>query len=111
MNGRYDGRSSRFLHRSILAKVLIAVVALGAIALGFFHLGKWQSDKGFEASAATPLAARVDKVDGDVGIASQFNAQDQPYQNQNANQNNPDMTNANWVKATENSPLSVGDRI
>src|SRR5581483_11707475 len=99
MDGRYNGRPSRGLAKSTIAIVAIAVVLLGGIAFAFFHLGKWQSDKAYETSATTPLAARIDQLDGDVGIAQQANGQD------------PNQQNIDWVKATTNSPLSVGDRL
>ncbi len=79
----------------ILAAAVI--VALTGIAFAFFHLGQRSSVEAYENSAATPLAARVDQVDGDVGIAPEFNGQDQ--------------NNVDWLKATVNSPVSVGDRI
>ena len=80
-----------------MIKGVIAVVVLGVLAFAFYSIGKWKSDKNFEVSASTPIAARVDNVDGDVGIAPEINNQDQ--------------TNVDWLKASTNTPLSVGDRI
>src|SRR6185369_16667584 len=60
-------------------------------------IGKRSSVEAYETAAATPIAARVDQVDGDVGIAPEFSTQDQK--------------NIDWLQATVNSPVSVGDRI
>jgi len=84
-------------HKRAFILAAAAIVALTGIAFAFFHMGKSSSVAAYETAATTPMAARVDQVDGDVGIAPEFNGQDQ--------------NNVDWLKATVNSPVSVGDRI
>jgi uncharacterized protein DUF6600 len=87
----------------IPAPVSLAVFAIGAAAivgavlLFVFRPGLKNGPNKVEANDAIPFAARLDRLDGDVGIARQTGAQDQPYQG--------------WTKATVNAPLSLGDRI
>src|SRR5262249_18817643 len=79
---------------------------VGFIAAGVFffkpelfdRLKGLKGDKNtVQADASIPFAARVDRLDGDIGIARQTGNQDQPYQG--------------WTKATVNAPISLGDRI
>jgi hypothetical protein len=48
-----------------------------------------------------PLAARVDRLDGEVGIGRQNDTQD----------NTRDQSRTDWVKASVNTPVSVGSRV
>src|SRR5258708_24914265 len=84
-------------HKRAFILAAAAIVALTGIAFAFFHMGKGSSVEAYETSAATPMAARVDQVDGDVGIAPEFSTQDQ--------------RNIDWLKATVNSQASVCGRI
>jgi hypothetical protein len=53
------------------------------------------------ASDVMPLAARVDRLDGEVGIDRQTDPQD----------NSQDQSKTDWGKATVNTPVSVGSRV
>ena len=53
------------------------------------------------ASDVMPLAARVDRLDGEVAV-------DRPTDAQDTSQN---QANADWGKASVNSPVSVGSRV
>jgi hypothetical protein len=48
-----------------------------------------------------PLAARVDRLDGEVGIDRQTDPQD----------SNQDQSKTDWAKASVNTPVSVGSRV
>ena len=57
-----------------------------------------------EAESATdgmPLAARVDRLDGEVGIDRQNDTKD----------NGQDQSSTDWAKASVNTPVSVGSRV
>jgi hypothetical protein len=75
---------------------LIGTAAIIVAAVLFFLRPGLRSDR-VEANDAIPFAARVDRLDGDIGIARQTGSQAQPYQG--------------WTKATINAPVSRGDRI
>src|SRR5262249_58813446 len=70
-----------------------------------------------QSDALVPLAARVDKIDGTVGIDRQFANQgtSQPYQaTQPYQQDNQALSQASqpdWKIPARNAPVSVGDRI
>ena len=53
------------------------------------------------AADAMPIAARIDRLDGEVGIDRQIDNQG----------NNSAQPGANWVKAGVNAPVSIGTRI
>ncbi len=82
---------------SLIVFVIGAMAIAGSVLLLVLRPGSKAADSKVEASGLPPLAARVDRFDGDVGIARQTGSQAQPY---------PD-----WTKATVNSPLSIGDRV
>src|SRR5207302_3257242 len=69
----------------ILAGAIIAAVA----ALFFTRYERTASAK------EAPLAARIERVDGQVGL----------------NRSLDQSQNAQWVQATANTPISVGDRV
>lgn len=74
----------------------VALIA-GAAVLLIVRPGMKKSDSTVQADVI-PFAARLDKLDGDVGIARQTDAQQgDSYQG--------------WTKATVNAPVSLGDRI
>jgi Family of unknown function (DUF6600)/FecR protein len=77
--------------RVALACVLAAILAATGAALLYKRIGS-----NVDADPIEPLAARVDRVDGTVGIARIDTEGDQP----------PD-----WTEATVNTPVTVGDRI
>ena len=96
--------------------VAFAVLLTGA-TWSLWGCGAKQDASTQAADNAVPLAARVDRLDGDVGIARQS---DSPDNNQNSNQNsnqssspNVGQTQAdtNWAKAGVNAPVSTGSRV
>jgi hypothetical protein len=96
--------------------VAFAVLLTGA-TWSLWGCGAKQDANAQAADNAVPLAARVDRLDGDVGIARQS---DSPGNNQNSNQNsnqssspNVGQTQAdtNWAKAGVNAPVSTGSRV
>jgi len=90
--------------------VLLAGASLSLAGCGPKQDASTQASDG----SAMPLAARVDRLDGEVGIARQDDA---PAANQNGNQNAaiPDVgqtqPSAEWAKAGVNAPVSVGSRV
>jgi hypothetical protein len=96
--------------------VAFAVLLTGA-TWSLWGCGAKQDASTQATDNAVPLAARVDRLDGDVGIARQS---DSPDNNQNSNQNsnqssspNVGQTQAdtNWAKAGVNAPVSTGSRV
>lgn len=83
-------RFSNFPRRFIVIGALAAVVVISGLALLLTRSGSKA-----EASDIQPYAARVDRVDGSVGIAR---VQDQDKEE-------------DWAEATLNTPVTVGDRI
>src|SRR6185369_1278820 len=74
---------------------ILAIAAAGVLLIVRPGLNK--SDNTVQASVI-PFAARLDKMDGDVGIARQTDTQQgDSYQG--------------WTKATVNAPISLGDRV
>ena len=85
-----------------IAPISIVVFVIGAAALVGAALLIWlrpglNGKNSVEANDAIPFAARMDRIDGDVGIARQTSPEVQPYQG--------------WSKTTLNAPVSLGDRI
>ena len=81
---------------SIIVFVIGAVAIVGAALLIWLRPGL-NGRNSVEANDAIPFAARVDRIDGDVGIARQTSPEGQPYQG--------------WSKTTLNAPVTLGDRI
>src|SRR2546421_1848483 len=75
-------------HLTVIA-VLCAV--LGGVAAGLWFTHKQHT----EESANLPSAARIERVDGDVGL----------------NRHPDNIANNQWTETTPNTPVSVGDRI
>src|SRR2546426_4968812 len=72
------------------ALIILAFAVVGAIAALLWN----KYERRAEASSL-PNAARIQRVEGEVGI----------------NQTSDNSTNAQWVAATANMPVTVGDRI
>ncbi len=83
-------------HITILA-ILVALVAGLGTAFYFKHEQTAQAE-------VLPNAARIQRVDGEVAFNNAAYTSD-------ANAQNTDQANAQWVRATANQPFSVGDRI
>src|SRR5215469_10356719 len=109
-------------HILLISFMVAAVVASGTAVLFTRTEPKTQSD----SNELVPLAARVDKIDGTVGIDRQFanqatsqpNQTDQHYQTDQANQadqqyrqENQASSQPDWKIPARNAPVSVGDRI
>ena len=79
--------------RSTVSFTVLLIAAVGIISAGCSREG--------EQAAATdlvPLAARLDQLDGEVGIAHQNDTQD----------DRQDQFNTDWQKAAINTPVSAG---
>src|SRR5947207_2855029 len=72
------------------ALIVLAVAVIAAIVAAM--LFKYQRSA---KASALPNAARIERVDGQVGI----------------NQSTDNSANAQWIQATTNMPVGVGDRI
>ena len=82
---------------SSFAFVIVLIAAMCIVSSGC-------SGTKSEAEAATdgmPLAARVDRLDGEVGIDRQNDTKD----------NSQDQSSNDWAKASVNTPVSVGSRV
>src|SRR5437667_11416510 len=77
--------------------VLIAAVCTVSVACSG---QKAEGDK-VAAADVLPLAARVDRLDGEVAVDRSTDVQD----------NTQNQANADWGKASVNSPVSVGSRV
>ncbi|PYP89186.1 MAG: hypothetical protein DMF61_04260 [Blastocatellia bacterium AA13] len=89
--------SGKISMSAALAVFIVGVLAIvAAVVLLIVRPG--MNNNGSTVQASTiPFAARVDRLDGDIGIARQTDAQNGSYQG--------------WSKATVNAPVSLGDRI
>jgi hypothetical protein len=101
MAGNPLGKVSKISGPVALVLFLVGVVAVSAAALWVWRSHSSSGSDQVLADNGPPLAARVDRLDGDVGIDRQSGQQDQAQA-----QPNPELE-----KATVNAPLSVGDRI
>src|SRR5215813_2924167 len=104
MSNNRAGESGSIRAPVAIITFIIGVVGIIAAGVFFFKPELFDRLKGLkgdkntvQADASIPFAARVDRLDGDIGIARQTGNQDQPYQG--------------WTKATVNAPISLGDRI
>jgi co-chaperonin GroES (HSP10) len=92
---QYIGKSSKYMSslspQAAIAGVLIVVVVISGLAL---LLTKGSSEAKANP-ALQPHAARLDRVDGNVGIA----------------RTTDDEQELDWTEATVNTPVTVGDRI
>ena len=74
----------------------LTIVAVVCAVLAGVGVGLWMKHEQTASAEALPNAARIQRVEGEVGL------------------NNSDAGNAQtdeWIRATENQPFSVGDRI
>jgi hypothetical protein len=81
---------------SSFASVVLLIAAVCIVSAGCSG-----SKSVAEASDGMPLAARVDRLDGEVGIDRQNDTQD----------NSQDQSRNDFAKATVNTPVSVGSRV
>ena len=84
---------------SSLAFVVLLIAAVALVNVGCSG-NKAPADQA-AATDALPLAARVDRLDGEVGIDRQNDTQD----------NSQDQSQTDWAKASVNTPVSVGSRV
>jgi len=85
---RFITRVSGFSTRATVISALVLLVAVAGVA--------WLLTQNKSANASTtvqPYAARLDRVDGSVGIARAEDRQ------------------ADWTEATVNTPVTIGDRV
>lgn len=75
----------------------LTVVFLICAALGGVAAALWMRYEPKAEALALPHAARVERVDGEVGLSRDFAADAD--------------TEANWVELTPNTPLTTGDRL
>src|SRR5215471_18515235 len=76
--------------RAAVVGALILVLVIAAVALLLTRGGS-----NAKANSIQPMAARLDKLDGSVGIARIVNGEQEP----------------DWREATVNTPITIGDRI
>src|SRR2546427_12991308 len=74
----------------------LAIIGLLFLVLGAGAAALWVRHEQTVEASALPGAARIDRVNGEVGL------------NRGLDNNG---ANAQWVKAAQNTPISVGDRI
>ncbi|HEY0378962.1 MAG TPA: DUF6600 domain-containing protein [Pyrinomonadaceae bacterium] len=75
-------------HLTIVA-ILSAGLAMGAVML-------WNKHEQTSQAATLPSAARIERVDGEVGLQRSLS---------------DDNSDPQWIEVTQNTPISVGDRI
>jgi hypothetical protein len=78
-----------------LALIGILFLVLGAAGAAFWLRHEQTAD-----AASLPRAARIDRVNGDVGLNRSLDAK-----------TDAKTTDTQWINAEENMPISVGDRI
>lgn len=94
---------SRQLSKISLRVALLGVLVATAIAAGVVYFQSRSASK--TAAAVAPLAARVEQVEGNIGVASVF---DEDFQSASADNADAGL---DWEEATRNTPLVAGDRI
>lgn len=72
----------------------ITIVALLCAGLGAGAVMLWNKHEPASQAAALPSAARIERVDGEVGLNRALTGDD-----------------SQWIEVTPNTPISVGDRI
>ncbi len=91
MNNKTNGKLSKIPQNVVIIAALVAVVGISGLAL-------WLTRSEPKADAAImPRAARIERVEGEVGIARTF---DQEQEGE-----------LEWADAVMNAPLTTGDRI
>jgi hypothetical protein len=84
-------------HNSIKVWPHLTLVFITCAALGGVAAGLWMRHEPKAEALSLPRAARVERVDGEVGLSRDLNA--------TANED------VNWVELTPNTPLTTGDRL
>src|ERR1700730_12114904 len=74
----------------------LAIIGLLCLVLGAGGAALWVRHEQTAQASALPSAARIDRVNGDVGLNRSLDS---------------NAANTQWVKAEQNTPVSVGDRI
>src|SRR5918999_1135308 len=74
----------------------LTVVFLIFAALGAGAVMLWTRYEPTAKSLTVPSAARVERVDGEVGLSRSFSA---------------NTSDPQWIEITPNTPLTVGDRL
>lgn len=76
----------------------LTIIGLAIAVLAGLGVAFWMRHEPTASAEALPNAARIQRVDGDVAFSD-------------ALVSNDSYDNAQWVRATQNQPVSVGDRI
>ena len=87
---KFTAKLARISSRTAIVGALILVLVIAGVALLLTRGGS-----NAKANSIQPMAARLDKLDGSVGIARVVNGDQEP----------------DWREATLNTPITVGDRI
>ena len=95
MHSNLKNKVSRVSSSFAFVGLLIAAMCIVSVGCS----GKKSEDEA--ATDGMPLAARVDRLDGEVGIDRQSDIKD----------NSQDQSTADWAKASVNTPVSVGSRV
>lgn len=93
----FEGISNRVSKLSTRGAVVVAFLAIVAASGIAFLLTRGGDTDAQADTTVQPIAARIDQVDGSVGIART---------NADTDNQQPD-----WAEATVNTPVSIGDRI
>src|SRR5947209_7249444 len=80
-----------------------AVIILACAVVAGAAVFLWSRYERSASAKELPAAARIEKVDGQVGLNRSLDA---TTSNKDATASNKD-----WIEATPNTPISVGDRI
>jgi FecR protein len=86
--------------RRVPSSFLFVVSLIAVVCMASAGCHKTVGDQA-AATDVMPLAARVDRLDGEVGIDRQNDTQD----------NSQDQSKTDWGKASVNTPVSVGSRV
>src|SRR5579862_7256647 len=95
-----------------LAVFIIGVLSIGVAGFWIWH-AKSTDNAQIAAANDIPVAARVDRLDGDVGIQNiNQDPNGQPAASPAADQSQPAaQSTADFTTATVNTPVSTGSRI
>src|SRR5258708_32254662 len=80
----------------------LVIIGIFCLALGVGAAVLWSRHEQTAEAAALPNAARLERVNGEVGLNRALNSN-----------GNTELSNGNteWTSAEQNTPVSVGDRI
>lgn len=91
MNKKTNGKLSKVPQNVVIIAALVAIVGISGLAL-------WLTRSEPKADAAImPRAARIERVEGEVGIARTFDQEQE--------------AELEWADAVMNAPLTTGDRV